>query len=561
MFSRKVFFAVLFVVGLSTLLGGCVEVKDKLVPVGVGVDERAPRLDLNSTLPVEGTGSPLLTCGVQEVTTKDARLDLETFWQEPQILSLQKALEARGLKSVKAARVLASPSVKLGFVPFGLQGGIAWREQNGQRRAVALVKQVDGTLNLYPDGQQELWTEANVQEIVKQLREQDKAFQTFEKQLIAQGRHIAIGQSLGLVQVNGMKGQLYLAVEKQSIDTNTELAYYRAEVVVGLKGYQLVGSPTDVCASGEYSVTGSKDGALVNLTGVYGIGSSETKLSVMRLPKNPCIAGPGMLACLNMRLPLVMLKQFIQGDHIIMEFLFESVPQQRLHIWYKLDQAQKVAAITLESPQGDRLQGYARILQLPDERKCAAFLPPDFSNPQRLQETYQCLVDAGLRVELRLQLNEHTVTLPTTLLSKGDYATAEKLVQGIVKRANPDFKKIIEAFMTLTDDELRQCLLNQQTQRSASRMVTLGNCEVECGLAAISYGLSWASLLLGPPGSVAGAVVWIASHLTTAGGGAYGCGSCLKSRSKGSKEPPPSTQPPTPPPGGGNCFINSRSPC
>jgi hypothetical protein len=520
------------------------------------VDERAPRLNLNPTLPVEGTGSPLLTCGVQEVTTKDAGLDLETFWQEPQILPLQKALEARGLKSVRAARVFASPSVKLGFVPFGLQGGIAWREQNGQRLAVALVKQVDGTLNLYPDGQQELWTEANVQEIVKQLRGQDEAFQTFEKKLIAQGRHIAIDQSLGLVQVNGMKGQLYLAVEKQSIDTNIRvgLLYYRAEVVVGLKGYQLVGLPTDVCASGEYSVAVSKDSALANLIGVYGIGSSETKLHVMRLPKNPCIAGPGMLACLNMRLPLVMLKQFIQGDHIIMEFLFESVPQQRLHIWYELDQAQKVAAITLESPQGDRLQGYARILQSPDERKCAAFLPPDFSNPQRLQEAYQCLVDAGLRVELRLQLNEHTVTLPTTLLSKGDYAPAEKLVQGIVKRANPDFKKIIEAFMTLTDDELGQCLLNQQTQRSASRMVTLGNCAVACSLAAMGYGLSWASLFLGPPGTVAGAVVWIVSHLTTVGGGAYGCGSCLRSN-----EPPPSTQPPTPPPGGGNCFINSRS--
>jgi hypothetical protein len=216
--------------------------------------------------------------------------------------------------------------------------------------------------------------------------------------------------------------------------------------------------------------------------------------------------------------------------------------------------------ITFESPQGDRLQGYARILQSPDERKCAAFLPLDFSNPQRLSEAYQCLVDAGLRVELRLQLNDHTITLPTTLLSKDDYATVERMVQGIVKRAKPDFKKILEAFTTLTDDELKQCLLNQQTQRDASRMVTLGNCAVACGAAAIGYGLSWASLIFGPPGTVAGAVVWIASHLLAVGQGAYSCGSCLKEKKK-NQQPP--TQPPAPPPGSG-CFINNRlmpTPC
>jgi hypothetical protein len=524
------------------------------------VDERTPRLNLDLTLPVEGTGIPLLTCDLKEVTTKDAGLDLESFWQEPQILALQKALEARGLKSVRAMRVFASPSVKLGFVPFGSQGGIAWREQNGQHWAVALVKQVDGTLNLYPDGQQELWTEANVQEIVKQLRGQDEAFQIFEKQLINQGRYIAIDQSLGLVQVDGVKGQLYLAVRSKALTQTSGLAYYKAEVVVGLKGYQLVELPKDVCVSGEQSIAVSKDGALAKVIGVYGVGSSETKLKVMRLPKDPCIIGPGMLACLNMRLPLVMLEQFIQGDRIIMEFRFESFPQQRMHIRYELDQAQKVAVITFESPQGDRLQGYARILQSPDERKCAAFLPLDFSNPQRLSEAYQCLVDAGLRVELRLQLNDHTITLPTTLLSKDDYATVERMVQGIVKRAKPDFKKILEAFTTLTDDELKQCLLNQQTQRDASRMVTLGNCAVACGAAAIGYGLTWASLIFGPPGTVAGAVVWIASHLLAVGQGAYSCGSCLKEKKK-NQQPP--TQPPAPPPGSG-CFINNRlmpTPC
>lgn len=311
----------------------------------------------------------------------------------------------------------------------------------------------------------------------------------------------------------------------------------------------VAGTQRALCAQGDAQVLGMPIEAVTSLVGAYG---AELQAG----PADLCLLGSNVLACWNMRSSLSIRNVDVRGDDIFMDFLFESALHQRLHVQYSFYKARKEAVVTLESPQGDRLQGYARILQSPDKRRCAAFLPPDFSNLQKLQEAYQCLIAAGLRVELRLQFNAESVTIPAALLSAGDYATIEQLVQAISNKLDFKLKRALEAFRALAnnEEEVKKCLPDQQTQSTNSRMIALESSSdcAGCILSVIGYVGSWASLFLGPPGTVAAAVAWIISHEATVAGAALGCGQCLKNKN----QPPP---PPPPPPGGGgggNCFIN-----
>nr|BAL58325.1 hypothetical protein HGMM_OP1C020 [Candidatus Acetothermum autotrophicum] len=540
--------AVLVVFGLLALLGGCVGVRERFL----GMTERTPGIDPDPGRSFEprvgAVSSPLLACSLREVSPTEAGIDPEALWKDPQITALKERLERRGLKPIVGAiRLLASQSAKLGLLPFSTEAGIAFEERAGQRTATALVKQANGTLNIAPDGREELWTllsSSDVESVVNTLK-WDQTFATFEKSLAAQGWRLQPGQSLGVQTLD--KGLLYLAVAKD-LSSQVGIEYYRIQVSRSGSSYRMVaGTQRALCSQGDAQVLGMPAGAVMSVVGAYG---ESMKLQAM--PTDLCLMGLDVLACWNMRSSLSIRNVDVQGDDIFMEFLFESALQQQLRIRYSFHKARKEAVVTLESPQGDRLQGDARILQLPDKRRCAAFLPPDFSDPQRLQEAYQCLTEAGLRVELRLQLNRETVTIPAELLSTGDYATIEQLVQAISNKLDFKLKEALEAFKTLTDnkEEVKKCLPGQQTQPTDSRMIALGS-SLDCAgciLSAIGYVGSWLSLFLGPPGTVAGAVVWIITHEAAVAGSALGCGQCLKNKN----QPPP---PPPPPPGGGGCFI------
>lgn len=265
--SGKLLFAVLFVVGLSVLLGGCVG--DRLASPGIA-ERMAPPRDADIT-PTPGHNSLLLSCGLQEVSVKESGLDQEAFWKSESIVALQAELKRRELKTrLGALRLFSSESVKLGFMPFGAEAGIAFEERAGQLNAVALVKEKYGTLNIYPDGREELWSllsAREVESILAQLR-RDGAFAAFERELAANGKQISVQQSVGATTTG--RGLLYLAVAGgPDLTLRSQVAYYRVELSTTEKeGYRMVRAPVDLCAAskGENSILGFPDGALMDLT-------------------------------------------------------------------------------------------------------------------------------------------------------------------------------------------------------------------------------------------------------------------------------------------------------
>jgi len=300
---RKLLLAAVTVLSFSILVGGCVSVKDRFV----GIAERAPGLNPDFGRSVEprlrDSTVPLLACGLQEVSPKEAGLDPDAFWKESQISALREHLERRELKPLlEAMQLFSSKFVQVGFVPVvGAEAGIAWEERGGQRQAVALIKQENGTLNIHPDGREELWTLLGAQavrDLVEQLRKQNE-FQALEKELAAYGRQLALAQSLGVTEATSGRGLLYLAVAK-GLTGKSVVTYYRVELSgSGKGGYQLQGAPVDLCGGGEISKLGFEDGASMSLVGAYETSPDGAELQVVRLPRDPCLFGLGGLACLN----------------------------------------------------------------------------------------------------------------------------------------------------------------------------------------------------------------------------------------------------------------------
>ena len=285
----KLLLAAVTVLSFSIIVVGCVSVKDRFV----GVAERAPGLNPDPGRSMEprlrDSTVPLLACGLREVSLKEAGFDLDSFWKNSHIVVLQEQLERRGAKVLLGAvRLFASPSVKLGFVPFSPEGGIAFEERAGQLNAVALLKQANGTLNIFPDGREELWTllsASEVESLVANLKK-DRAFASF-----FQGKQIHIVQSVG-VQTAG-KGLLYLAAAK-ALASRAAMEYYRVQVSRSHNGSQIVpGTLRALCGSGDIQILGMPAGAIMNTVGVYS--DSEELVS-----KNPCVLGLGALACMDM---------------------------------------------------------------------------------------------------------------------------------------------------------------------------------------------------------------------------------------------------------------------
>ena len=236
-------------------------------------------------------------------------------------------------------------------------------------------------------------------------------------------------------------------------------------------------------------------------------------------------------------------------------FFFEPFSAQPLYFWYNFDRPRQEILVTIQF-QGDRLQERIKILQLPaGEIGCPVLLPLDFEDQQKLQTAYQCLVDAGVRVEISLQFKDYSVTLPVLLSSEGDYAVAEEAIRQIASRVNPALRDAMQSFKSafLNDETVQvlgQCVLNQvtQTQPSAVRMVPLGETcyrPGEClgcvtsvgGMAASFVGLFFAT------GGTGAAITGVVALWTGAASGAWAMGTnCVKCiRGCGNGNPPPPT--------------------
>lgn len=241
-------------------------------------------------------------------------------------------------------------------------------------------------------------------------------------------------------------------------------------------------------------------------------------------------------------------------------FFFEPLSSQPLYFWHQLNRSQQEVLITLESRQGDRLQGRVKILQVPtSEVNCPTLLPSDFEDQQKLLAVYHCLFDAGLRIEIQLQFKDYSVTLlPTRLASESDYAAAEEAIYQIANRADPFFKEAAQAFETTfmndkTVQALGQCLLDQMTQAGSSQMVPLGNCSRAAGCLGCVLGVGgMVSGFVGlffATGGTGAAIAAVTALYGGAAGGAWamgtGCADCI--RGCGSNDQPP------PPPSGGGC--------
>lgn len=301
--GEKPLFTFLLVVGLAVLLGGCVGIKDRLVS-----SETTGRLaPLSDQIKIDppGNNSSLLACDLREVSPKEAGIDPDALWEDTQIATLREQLERRGLKPILGAmRLFASQYVQFGFMPFSAEAGIAFEERAGQLSAVALVKQEDRTLNIYPDGREELWallSKQAVQGLVEQLR-RDEAFLAFERGLASQGKQINPAQSVGAITVD--KGLLYLAViESLGLTLKPTVSYHRMELRVSEKEtYRMQRAPLEICATSkdDMRALGFPEGAIMDLVGVYEASSeNELEIQVVRPPRDPCVLGLGALTCLD----------------------------------------------------------------------------------------------------------------------------------------------------------------------------------------------------------------------------------------------------------------------
>jgi len=343
---RKLILAAITVLSFSILVGGCVSVKDRFV----GIAERTPGLNPDPGRSVElrlgDSTVPLLACGLREVSLKEAGFDLDSFWKNSQIVALQEQLERRRAKVVLGAvRLFASPSVKLGFVPFSPEGGIAFEERAGQLNAVALLKQANGTLNVFPDGREELWTllsASEVENLVATLKK-DRAFASF-----FQGKQIHIAQSVGVQTAS--KGLLYLAAAKD-LASRAAMEYYRVQVSRSNNGSQMMpGTLRALCGSGDVQILGAPAGMIMNTVGVYS--DSEELVS-----KNPCMLGLGALACMDMRSWVLKVSQekTEQSNMTTLDFFNWALQQQGVEggVLYVQD---------LESPTKLLLTGFRGLL-------------------------------------------------------------------------------------------------------------------------------------------------------------------------------------------------------
>jgi hypothetical protein len=350
---RKLILAAITVLSFSILVGGCVSVKDRFV----GIAERTPGLNPDpgrSAEPrLEDSTVPLLACGLREVSLKEAGFDLDSFWKNSQIVALQEQLERRGAKVVLGAvRLFASPSVKLGFVPFSPEGGIAFEERAGQLNAVALLKQANGTLNIFPDGREELWTllsASEVENLVATLKK-DRAFASF-----FQGKQIHIAQSVGVQTAS--KGLLYLAAARD-LASRAVMEYYRVQVSRSNNGSQMVpGTLRALCGSGDVQILGAPAGMIMNTVGVYS--DSEELVS-----KNPCMLGLGALACLSkpcyarqvtdleLNDLLMIIKQSPEYQELRAQLLSET-PEDAWYTLYSQDAQLAIVAFTLKQDVRD----------------------------------------------------------------------------------------------------------------------------------------------------------------------------------------------------------------
>jgi hypothetical protein len=248
-------------------------------------------------------------------------------------------------------------------------------------------------------------------------------------------------------------------------------------------------------------------------------------------------------------------------------FFFEPLSSQPLYFWHQFNRSQQEVLITLESRQGDRLQGRVKILQAPTgEVNCPALLPSDFSDQQKLEAAYQCLVDAGLRIEISLQFKDYSVTLPVLLSTESDYAAVEEAMRQIASRADPSFKEVVQAFeMAFMNDEtiqaLGQCLLGQVTQPSSTQMVPLYDCRavgcMGCTLGVGGMALGFVALFF-TGGTVAGAYAAIGALYGGAMSGALAMGTACSDCIRGCGGSGGNDQPPPPPSGGGCSQCSYR---
>ncbi len=241
---------------------------------------------------------------------------------------------------------------------------------------------------------------------------------------------------------------------------------------------------------------------------------------------------------------------------------FNPSSSQPLYFWYQFDRSRQEGLITLESHQGERLQGRIRVLQAPvGEVNCPVLLPSDFEDQQKLQAAYQCYVNAGMRVEISLQFKDYNVTLPVLLSSESDYAAVQEAMRQIASKASPAFKEAVQAYKTTfmndeTAQALGQCLVGQMTQPSTVRMVPLGDSSRawDCFLCAggtIFGAIAWGSLIFAPgPWSLAAVY---AEALLGTGPTVLVCARCggVGQGGGGQDNPPP-------PSSGGGCRCSYR---
>lgn len=262
----------------------------------------------------------------------------------------------------------------------------------------------------------------------------------------------------------------------------------------------------------------------MSIVGAYG---AELQLK----PADPCLMGLDVLACLDTKIV------FRKGDKALAyrvvaqdsapstELIFEPSSPQPLRFLYQFDQNRKQVLVTLESWRGDRLQAIVKILRAPNELSCPVLLPSDFTDQRKVLEAYRCLVDAGLRVETKLQFNDYSITLPALLLDDGDYAAAERAIRQIANRVDPLFKEAIKSFTAFIDDQvvqaLAQCVLGKSwPQAKAERMVSLLDSSrmwecLNCGGGIIAGAAFWAGLIFLTPTTGGGAALAIVNLWVT----------------------------------------------
>ncbi len=244
-------------------------------------------------------------------------------------------------------------------------------------------------------------------------------------------------------------------------------------------------------------------------------------------------------------------------DTFLGEILFEPFSSYPLRLTI-VRNAQDVI-LTFESTQGDKLQVFIKLLQVPEAIDCPELRPSDFTDQQKVLDAYSCLIDAGVRVEIQLQFKDYSVTIPQLLSTESDYAVVEESIRQIATRANPSFLEAARSFKaSIGDAEVeaaRQCMNQLTEQASAGQMIPLGgpsNGGWSCFMCAgniLTTGIGVASYLsaalsLTPVAPLAAAGIVVALTWGPAGI-LIDCSECLGS----------SEDNPAPPKKGGSCRI------